>query len=218
MPLYLIAECCKCKASISLDIWSIKRDNGYSRERYVCEHFDVNIYHESSIGFFGIGWRNKIKVTAYYKPRGVSKNIIERTFEKGDTEFQDYQVFSNEAVFHARISDDYGNYPTIGNNRQNDIEYNEARERQRREQEKRERKRREEQQRQLQRECDLQLSRLIEKEKEEEEERKNDLKLLEEKLKRTKKTTSRRRRHIIRLDVDGIFDLERRRQICKSGR
>ena len=143
MPLYLIAQCCKCKASISLDIWSIKRDNGYSRERYVCEHFDVNIYHESSIGFFGIGWRNKIKVTAYYKPRRYSKNIIERTFEKGDTEFQDYQVFSNEAVFHARISDDYGNYPTIGNNRQNEIEYKENLEHERLERLRREQQRRE---------------------------------------------------------------------------
>jgi len=218
MPLHLIAQCCKCKSSISLDLWSIKRNNGYSGKRYVCEHFDVNIYHESSTGFLGIGWRNTIKVTAYYKPVYCNKEIINRTFSKGDTEFENYQTFSNQAVFHARISDDRGKWPTIGNNRQNDIEYNEKREQQRREQEERARKRREEQQRQLQRECDLQLSRLIEKEKEEEEERKNDLKLLEEKCKRNKKTTFRRHKHIIKLDINGIFDMERKLQICKSGR
>ena len=214
MPLYLIAQCCKCKNSISLDIWSIKRNNGYSGKRYVCEHFDVNIKHESKIGLFGIGWSNRIKVTAYYKPRYCSKDIIDRTFRKGDTEFEDYETFCNEAVFHARISDYSNNWPTKGNNRQNDIEYHEKREQQRREQE----RRRQEQRRQLQRECDLQLSRLIEKEKEEEEERKNDLKLLEEKCKRNKKTTFRRHKHIIKLDVNGIFDLERKLQICKSGK
>ena len=201
MPLYLIAQCCKCKGSISKDIWAIKWNHGYSGKRYVCQHFDVEIDNESRTGLFGLGWWNTITVIAYYKPRYCRKEIFRRTFKKNDTEYQDYQIFNNEVVFHARVSDDSNNYPDVGNNRQNDIEYHERREQERREQERREqerreqerrkRERREEQQRQLQRECDLQLGKLIEKEKEEEEERKNDLKLLEEKCKRNKTTTFR---------------------------
>ena len=217
MPLHLIGQCCKCKGSISVDLWSIKRNHGYSEERYVCQHFNIDIDHESKTGFFGLGWSNKITVKAKYKPSGESKVIISRTFNRSYMEFQDYKVFANKVVFHARVSDSRNNYPTVGSNYQKDIEYNEKREEERRE---RERKRREEQQRQLQRECNLKLSKLIEKEKEEEKEekRKNDLKLAEKKYKRNKKTTFRRHRHIIDLDVDGIFDLERRRQICKSDR
>ena len=216
MPLYLIAQCCKCKGSISKDIWAIKWNHGYLGRRYVCGHFDVEIDNESSTGVFGMGWWNTITVIAYYKPCDCRKEIFRYTFKKSDTEYQDYKIFNNKVVFHARVSDDSNNYPDVGNNRQNDIEYHERREQERGEQERRKLKRREEQQRQLQRECDLQLGKLIEKEKEEEEERKNDLKLLEEKCKRNKKTTFRRHTHIINLDINGIFDLERRRLICKS--
>ena len=62
MPLYLVFQCCKCKNSISKDLWSIAKDHYYSDTKYVCEHFDVIIDHKSSIGFFGIGWRNEITI------------------------------------------------------------------------------------------------------------------------------------------------------------
>ena len=55
MPLYFIGECCKCKEKVCQDIWSISRDHKYADSRYVCSHFDVEIDHVSSIGFFGIG-------------------------------------------------------------------------------------------------------------------------------------------------------------------
>ena len=171
MPLYLIAQCCKCKGSISKDIWAIKWNHGYLGRRYVCEHFDVEIDNESSPGILGWKWRNTITVIAYYKPCYCRKVIFTRTFNKGNTEYQDYKIFNNKVVFHARVSDDYNQYPDIGNNHQNDIEYNEKREQQRRERERRERERREEQRRQLQRECDLQLGNLIEREKEKEKEK-----------------------------------------------
>jgi len=214
MPLHLIGECCKCKERVYKDLWAIKKNHGYRESTYVCSHFNVEIDHESSTGICGWGWRNKITVTAYYKPDGQRKDIIDRTFNRNDMEYQNYEVFSNKVVFHARISDSRGNAPTVGNNCQIDIEYNERREQQRLERERRERERREEKKRQLQRECDLKLKKLIEEEKKKEEERKNDLILLEEKCKR--KTTSRRHQRIINLDIDGIFDLERRKLISKS--
>lgn len=146
MPLHFIGQCCKCKSSISQDLWSIARNHKYSEKRYVCAHFDVEIDHESTIGFFGIGWSNTIKITAYYKDYNQSKTVINRTFKKNDTEYENYVKF-NKIVFHARISDYSGNYPTCGNTIQDDIDYNENKiqeERKKMEQKRREEKQREE--------------------------------------------------------------------------
>ena len=150
MPLYAICQCCKCKKSVSQDLWSISRDHKYSGSRYVCEHFDVDIDHESRIGF-GFNWRNTITISAYYKPNYESRVIINRTFKRNDTEFQDYVRFSNKAVFHARVSDYRGQYPSCGYNAQNDIDYNESREQERREQKRKEeeQKRKEEEQKKI---------------------------------------------------------------------
>jgi len=128
MPLHLIAECCKCHNTISRDLWAIKKNHGYSERLYICNHFDIEINHESSTGFFGWGWRNIIKITAYYKPDSCSKEIINQIFSISNTEYQNYEVFGDKTVFHARISDFRNNYPIIGRNLQNDIEYNEMRE------------------------------------------------------------------------------------------
>ena len=65
------------------------------------------------------------------------------TFDIHNTEYQDYVVFSDKFVFHARISDLRDNYPTIGNNLQNEIEYKENFEQERLEQLRREQQRRE---------------------------------------------------------------------------
>ena len=75
MPLHLIAQCCACKGSISQDLWAIIRNHGYSGNKFVCEHFDVNIDHESSLGFLGIGigWSNKIKVEAILSLKILNK-------------------------------------------------------------------------------------------------------------------------------------------------
>ena len=105
------------------DLWSISRDHTYSESRYVCSHFNVEIDHQSSIGFWGIGWRNTITIKAHYKPSGTTKNIISRTFRRNDTEYQSHAVFSNKVVFHGRVSDYDGRYPDCGNSIQNDIEY-----------------------------------------------------------------------------------------------
>ena len=220
MPLHLIAQCCACKGSISKDLYAIKRNHGYSGNKFVCEHFDVNIDHESSLGFLGIGigWSNKIKVEAIYKPEDIKQVIIDKTFDRNNMEFQNFKIFSKKFVFHARISDTRYNNPDIGFSQQEEIEYNERREQQKLEQLKREQERREEEQRQLQRESDLRLSKLKQKEKEEEEERQNDLKLLEEKCKKNKKTTFKRQNKLITLDADEIFDFEESILISKGGR
>ena len=123
MPLYFIGECCKCKESVYQDLWSISRDHKYSESRYVCSHFDVEIDHQSSIGFWGIGWRNTITIRAHYKPSGTKKTVISKTFNSNNTEYQDYAVFDNKVVFHGRISDYDGRYPDCGNSIQNDIEH-----------------------------------------------------------------------------------------------
>ena len=218
MPLHLIGQCCACKNSIDQDLYAIKHNHGYAERRSVCEHFDVIIDHESSIGFFGIGWSNKIKVEAILKPGEIRQEIINRTFDGNNMEAQDYAKFSNKFVFHVRISDHRNNKPDVGFKYQDEIEYNERREQLKLEQLKREQERREEQQRQLQRECELRLNQLKEKEKEEEEERKNDLKLLEEKCKSKKKTKFKKIKKLISLDVDEIFDFEESIHICKSGK
>ena len=217
MPLHLIAECCKCKKSISQNVWAIMWNHYYAEKKDVCEHFYVKIDHESSIGFLGIGWSNKIKVEAFYKPGGgESKVIIDKTFDGSNMEYQDHAKFSGKIVFHARISHYEDKKPDVGFKFQEEIEYNERREQQKLEQLKREQERREEQQKQLQRECESRLDKLKQKEKEEEEERKNDLKLLEEKCKRKKKTMFKKIKKLITLDVDEIFDFEESIKICKS--
>ena len=101
MPLHLICECCKCKQSFSQDLWSISIDNSYSDR---------------------IGWKNKIAITANYKPDSSRKVIIDKTFDSYNTEYQNYSIFDNKVVFHARISDYKDNYPNIGFSRQEDIE------------------------------------------------------------------------------------------------
>lgn len=143
MPLHLIAECCKCHSFISQDLWAITQNHSYSGKKFVCSHFDVDIDHESSVGFFGFGWRNKITIKVYYKPECCIKKIIDMTFDIHNTEYQDYVVFSDKFIFHARISDFRDNYPTIGNNLQNEIEYKENFEQERLEQLRREQQRRE---------------------------------------------------------------------------
>ena len=46
-------------------------------------------------------------------------------------EHESYACFSNRAVFHARVSDSRGMYPSCGFNLQNKIEYEEHKEKQR---------------------------------------------------------------------------------------
>ncbi len=175
MPLHLICECCKCKKSLSQDLWAISRDHKYAEPSPLCIHFDVEIDHVSSIGFFGIGWRNEITVRAYYKPTGTKKDIISRTFDTNDMEYQDYAKF-NKVVIHARISDSRNNDPTCGYSVQDDIEYNEERERQRIEELRLQEQRREEMQRKYKRDSELQ--KIKNKEIQYEEESEKDLILL----------------------------------------
>lgn len=187
MPLYVICECCKCKESVSQDVWAISRNHKYNYSRYLCTHFNVEIDTESSIGFFGYNWRNTITVRAYYKPTGEERNVISRTFNKNSMEYQDYEKFNNKVVIHARVSDYRNKYPTCGNKIQDEIEYNEERERQRLEEIRLERQRREEMQRQYER--DLELEKIKNKEIEYEEESKKDLILLKQKVCNKKKTS-----------------------------
>ena len=93
MPLYLVFQCCKCKQSLSKDLWSIAKDHYYYETRYVCEHFDVIIDHKSSIGFFGIGWSNEITITAECKEYYCRKDVIHKTFNSSCTEYQNYSRF-----------------------------------------------------------------------------------------------------------------------------
>ena len=139
MPLHIICECCKCKKNqFKFDIWSISRNHKhYSESRYVCSHFDVEIDHESSIGFFGLGWSNHIKIYATYKSNYERKNIIDYVFRSNDTEEQAYQIFSNKIVFRARVSDSKNNDPTCGADIQERMDYNEIEEKQKLEQKRR---------------------------------------------------------------------------------
>ena len=141
MPLFLIFQCCKCKSSLYQDLWSIERNHKFSDSRFICSHFDVEIDHESSIGFLGIGWSNRITITAYYKPNNERRILIDKTFKRNVTEYQDYAKFSNKVIIHARISDYKGRYPNCGFHAQNEIDYNERREEERLRQEKLEQER-----------------------------------------------------------------------------
>ena len=122
MPLYLTWECCKCKRSSrdSQSLWSINRNHKYNYSRIVCEHFRIYIDTVSKIGFFGIGWKNSVTVEVYYQNYYSPKIVIEDTFCKDHTEAENYVQFDN-VVFHARVSDYSGNYPTKGYNLQNNI-------------------------------------------------------------------------------------------------
>ena len=134
MPLHLICQCCKCKNKYYyFDLWSISRNHKYSYEsRKVCKHFDVEIDHESSIGFLGIGWSNHITISAYYKYNYERQIIINDTFNSDHTEQEGYKIFSNKIVFHAKISDYKNNAPTCGFKYQNRLDaYEEQREQQR---------------------------------------------------------------------------------------
>ena len=105
-----------------------KKESWLFWEKYIYPHFDLDIDHESITGILGLGWANRIKVKAYYKLGNISKVINDRTFSIGLTEFQNYEVFSDKFVFHARIINYIGNYPSIGVNYQNDIEYKQMKE------------------------------------------------------------------------------------------
>ena len=129
---------------IAQDLWAIKKNHGYSFKKYLCSHFDVDIDHESSTGILGFGWCNRIIIKVYYKPEDCIKILINKTFNINNTEYQDYKVFSDKVVFHARISDYRNNYPIIGNNIQNEIIYKERWEHERLEQLRREQQRKEE--------------------------------------------------------------------------
>ena len=59
-----------------------------------------------------------------------TKTVIDRIFNRCFTEYQNYSRFGN-LVCHARISDDKVNYPNCGFDLQNEIEFNESREKER---------------------------------------------------------------------------------------
>jgi hypothetical protein len=91
-----------------------------------------------------LGWINRIIIKVYYKPECCTKILISSAFNKNNTEFQDYKVFSDKVVIHARISDFRNYYPKIGNYRQNEIVYKERWEHERLEHLRREQQRKEE--------------------------------------------------------------------------
>ena len=124
MPLYIIFQCCKCHSNYYLDLWTISPNHKYSFEpKYVCCHFDMEIDHESNLGFFGLGWSNQIIITAYNKYSKEKKIIIDQTFNKNHTEYEKYGVFSNKYVCHVRISQYKHNHPISGFNIQEKINY-----------------------------------------------------------------------------------------------
>ena len=201
MPLHLTWECIKCKNSGSQSLWSIRGNHCYSDRRNVCKHFDIIIDTVSSIGIFGYKWRNTITVTVIYNLNSARKNVIEDTFNGDNMEKQNYVIFNN-IVFHARVSDSKGYYPTIGNSVQQDIEYNERLEEQKKEQQRREQERR------------LKLAKILDElEKEEKEEKKEEKK--ERKIEKKKNKLHQKIKQI-HLDFDVIFDRIYSKQIVKS--
>ena len=203
MPLYLTWECCKCKKTGSQSLWSISRNHKYHYRNYVCQHFDISIDTVSSIGFFGIGWKNEITVEVYYKKYCSWRTVINRPFCKGDTEDEDY-VQCDNIVFQAKVSDYSGLYPTCGNSIQNRIEYNERMEQQRREEEERKRK--------CKQDIKQKLAKLFGNGKEEkkEEEKKEEQKVMR------KTNRLHKRQKMIQLNYDLIFDEKREKRIAKS--
>ena len=196
MPLHLIFQCCKCKSSLSHDLWSIARNHKYADSKYVCPHFDVIIDHESL--WFLFVWRNEITIKAYCKITYDTKTVIDRFFDRNFMEYQNYARFGN-IVCHARISDYRGNYPTCGFDIQNEIEYNERMEQQKREERERERRRQEE------RDMQLQLENMIERGRNDELQRENEITIIKEESNKKKKKF---KSHIklIELDIDRIFE------------
>ena len=115
MPLHIRCQCCKCKSVFILHLRAITINHKYANEsKYICCHFDVEIDHESNIGFFGLGWSNHIIIKAFDKKNNEKKIIIDHMFNDKFTEYQNFVIFSNKIVFHARISDFKGNYPSNG--------------------------------------------------------------------------------------------------------
>ena len=132
MPLHIRGECCKCKSNFFFDIWSISRNHKFSGQYiHICNHFDAEIEHESSIGLFGWGWSNHIKLYAIHKQNNEKQIIIDEEFNKKNTEYQNYKIFSNKIVFGARVSDYRYNYTTCGMDIQDRIDYEEKIEKQR---------------------------------------------------------------------------------------
>ena len=126
MPLHIRCQCCKCKSIFILHLWAITINHKYANEsKYICCHFDVEIDHESNIGFFGLGWSNHIIIKAFDKKNNEKKIIIDHMFNDKFTEYQNFVIFSNKIVFHARISDFKGNSPNIGFEIQEKINDNE---------------------------------------------------------------------------------------------
>lgn len=201
MPLHLIFQCCKCRNTLSHDLWSIARNHKYADSKYVCQHFDVIIDHESEWGF-GFAWRNEIIIRAYCKINYITKTVIDRTFNRNFTEYQNYARFNN-IVCHARISDYRGNYPSCGFNLQDEIEYDELMEQQRREERERERER--ERRRQYERDLTLQLETMIERGRNEEAQHQNELTILKEECNK-KKNKFKSRIKLIELNIEKIFE------------
>ena len=129
MPLHLVCECCKCRANYILQLWSISINHKYSNEPIpLCSHFDIIIDNESNVGFLGFGWSNHITLTAIDKHNNESKTIIDKVFNLSLTEYQNYNIFSNKIIFHARVSDYENKFPTCGFYAQDDIDKNEMNE------------------------------------------------------------------------------------------
>ena len=207
MPLHLTWECCKCKSSGAQSLWSISRNHKYNYYRYVCSHFDVDIDTVSSCGFLGIGWENYITVEVKYKKYNYTRRVFRETFNKHFMEHEDYVEFDN-VVFHARVSDYSGRYPTCGYNRQREIEYNERMEQQRREQE--------EKKRQYERNVKSQIEKLFQflndkkKEEQKEEEKK------EHRCVSKKRNRLYTRQKINHINFDNIFEQMKEKKIAKS--
>ena len=106
---------------IAKNIWSISKNHSLSDTEHLCTHFDYNLDHESQIGFFGLGWPNRIILTIRYKKDNSEKTLIDRAFCINNTEYQNYERFDN-IVVHARVSDERGIYPDCGYTIQKEID------------------------------------------------------------------------------------------------
>ena len=123
MPLHFIFECCKCRSNLRNDLWSLAWNHKYADSQYVCPHFDIIIDHESYSGF-GLFWSKQITIRVYCKVNNNTKTLIDKTFNRYNTEYENYALFDN-IVCHGRISDYTNNYPSCGYMLQNEIEHNE---------------------------------------------------------------------------------------------
>ena len=208
MPLHLTWECCKCKRSGSQSLWAIRSNHSYSDTRYVCSHFSIRIDTVSKIRFFGIGWSNHVELEVTYK-NNWTRSVIDQTFNTHFMEYQNSLQFDN-VVFHARVSDYKGNYPTCGYSLQNEIEYNERMEQQKKEQEEKRKK--------YQRDIKLKLDKLFQEEMEEkkkQEEKKEEEKKRENKISR-KKNRLFTRQKLTHINYDLLFSEMKEIRIAKS--